>query len=101
VAHLVLGDAGITARLSVSAVRSFGFAAAAEASAHKLLASFPAHPARLRVAVLHSLLLRAELGIDRAHQHGERDKAYKIPSHGDPTFGPVRAGLSEADRLPS
>jgi len=92
-AHLALGDAGITAWLPVSAVRSFGFAAAAEASAHKLLASVPAHAARLRVAVLHSLLLRAELGVDRAHEHGERDKAYKIPSHGDPSFGPLPGGL--------
>jgi hypothetical protein len=89
VAHLVLGNARIAARLAFSTVRPFGFAPAAETGAHKLLASIAAHPARLRVAILHSLLLRAELGVDRAHQHGEHDKAYKTRSHGASSFARV------------
>jgi hypothetical protein len=36
--------------------------ATASAGAHKFLAGIAAHPARLCVAVLHSLLLRSELG---------------------------------------
>ena len=63
VTDFVLGDAGVAARLAVDAVRLLGFGGgAAQARTHKLLASIAAHTARLRIAVFHSLLLRAELG---------------------------------------
>jgi hypothetical protein len=57
-ANFVHGDAGIAARLPLGAMRSFRFCrATAQAGAHKLLAGVTGHAARLRVAVLHSLLL--------------------------------------------
>ena len=63
-ANLVLCDAGVTARLPVDAVRLLCLGgSAAETGTHKLLAGVAAHSARLDVAVLHSLLLRRELGV--------------------------------------
>ena len=57
-ANFVHGDAGIAARLPPGAMRSCRFCrATAQAGAHKLLAGVTGHAARLRVAVLHSLLL--------------------------------------------
>ena len=61
-ADLVLRDAGIAARFSVGAVRPFRFGRTAQAGTHKLLAGVAGHAACLRVAVLHSLLLRSNLG---------------------------------------
>jgi hypothetical protein len=63
VADLVHGDAGIAARLSLCAMGSFRFGGwPAKAGTQELLAGVAGHAARLRVAVLHPLLLRVELG---------------------------------------
>jgi hypothetical protein len=61
-ADLVLRDAGIAARFSVGAVRPFRFRRTAQAGTYKLLAGVAGHAACLRVAVLHPLLLRSNLG---------------------------------------
>jgi hypothetical protein len=61
-ADLVLRDAGIAARFSVGAVRPFRFRRTAQAGTHKLLAGVAGHADCLRVAVLHPLLLRSNLG---------------------------------------
>jgi len=62
VAHLILRDARIPAWLSVNAVKPYRGGSAAETGTHKLLSGALCHAACLGVAVLHSLLLRAELG---------------------------------------
>jgi hypothetical protein len=78
VADLVHRDAGIPARLPFCTMRPFSFSRGpAEAGTHELLAGIAGHAARLRVAVLHSLLLRAELGARwrcQRDQHRSDDK---------------------------
>ena len=82
VANLVLCDAGVTAGLPVDAVRLLCLGgSAAETGTHKLLAGVAAHSARLRVAVLHSLLLRRELGAGGRRQRHEHSKPDKVSSH--------------------
>ena len=80
-ADLVLRDAGIAARFSVGAVRPFRFRRTAQAGTHKLLAGVAGHAACLRVAILHSLLLRGELGARWCHQRGDHSDGDQISSH--------------------
>ena len=62
-ADFILSDAGIAAQVTLDAVRSFGLGGpAAETGTHKLLAGISAQATCLRVAVLHALLLRVDLG---------------------------------------
>jgi hypothetical protein len=79
VADLILGNAGVAARLTVDAVRLLGFGrAAAQTGAHKGLAGVAGHAFRLRVALCHFLLLRIELGAGgyrEAHQHCKHGKS--------------------------
>jgi hypothetical protein len=74
----------------------FGFAPAAETCARKLLANIATHPARLRVAVHHPLLLLAELGVDRAHQQASATRLTKYHLMASPplaALNAVRPGL--------
>ena len=91
--NLVHRDAGIAARLSFGAMRPFRFGRwPAEAGTHKLFAGVAGHAARLRVAVLHSLLLRRELGARWHGQHAYHGDGDQIPIH--------RASLSPVVALP-
>ena len=82
VADLVHGDAGIAARLPLGAMPPFRFSRrAAQAGAHELLAGVAGHAARLRVAVLHPLLLRGELGARWRSQCGHHREGYQIIFH--------------------
>ena len=61
-AHLVHGNAGVAAWLTFGAMRPFGLGGtAAQTGTHELLPGVAGHTARLRVPVLHSLLLRIHL----------------------------------------
>jgi hypothetical protein len=72
-ANLVLGDAGIPARLPLGAVRPFRFGCwPAEAGTHELLPGVAGHAACLRVAILHPLLLSARWRCQRDH-YGDGD----------------------------
>jgi len=82
VADLVHGDAGIAARLSLCAMGSFRFGGwPAKAGTQELLAGVAGHAARLRVAVLHPLLLRGELGARWRSQCGHHREGYQIIFH--------------------
>jgi hypothetical protein len=67
VADLILGDAGIAARLAVDALRLLGFGGwfVAQTGTYELLARVTGHAFCLRIALCHSLLLRVDLGADR------------------------------------
>jgi hypothetical protein len=81
-ANLVHGDAGITARLSLGALRPFRFwRATASAGTHELLAVIAAHAAYLRVAVLHFLLLSGELSAGGYPQCGKDSNSDEVFSH--------------------
>ena len=64
VADLILGDAGVAARLAVDTVRFLGFSGwfVAQTGTHELLTRVAGHTFRLHIAVSHSLLLRVDLG---------------------------------------
>jgi len=82
VANLVLCDAGVAARLPVDAVRLLCVGgSAAETGTHELLAGVAAHSACLGVAVLHSLLLRVELGAGGHPQCDNQNHGNQIPLH--------------------
>ena len=83
VADLVLGNAGIAARLPVDAMRLFGFSGpAAETGTHKLLSGAASHACCLRVAVLHTLLLGGELGTCWRRKRRCDSDRQDIPFHG-------------------
>lgn len=93
-AHLVHGNAGVAAWLTFGAMRPFGLGGtAAQTRTHKLLPGVAGHTARLRVSVLHSLLLRIHLragGHCERYQYRNRDKS---PFH--------RRSSLELENLPS
>ena len=82
-ADLVLRDAGIAARLPVDAVRLFGLSGpAAETRTHELLSGASGHAGCLRVAVLHALLLRSELGARWCRKRRCDSDGQDVPFHG-------------------
>jgi len=61
--YRILGDPRVAAWFAFSAIRPLRASTAnAKARTHKLLTGIARHASSLRVAILHSLLLRRELG---------------------------------------
>ena len=66
VTDLILGYAGVAARLTVDAVRLLGFGGwfITQTGTHELLTRIAGHALRLCIAVRHSLLLRVDLRVE-------------------------------------